>query len=108
MGTAGSINGTYDLLHNANNFKIYSGTLLNYSADFSSLAITSTLSDLQSTLTNIKGATDKANEVIGKIRTFDKVIRIAAAATVLGAAIASSNPGGIADAVKAVCDATSS
>src|SRR5262245_47402569 len=81
-------------------------TLLNYSSDFSSQAIAITLNDLQDTLKNIKDVTSEAEQVIQRIRTFDTIIRIAAAATVLGATIASGNPSGIADALKGVYDQT--
>ena len=83
-------------------------TLLNYSSDFSSQAIAITLTDLDNTLNNIKDATGKAEKAIGQIRSVDKIFRIATAATVLGAAIASGNPVGIADAVKATYNAASS
>jgi hypothetical protein len=77
-------------------------TLLNYSCDFSAEAMEQTLSYLASTLNDIKAATDQAEKAIKKIKTVDKVIKIAAAGAVLGAAIASLNPSGVADAVKGV------
>lgn len=67
-----------------------------------------TLSDIDATLKNIKGATDEARKVIGGIRTVDRVIRIASAATVLGSALANGNSNGITDAVRALYDEASS
>jgi paraquat-inducible protein B len=66
-------------------------TLMNYSSDFTSQAISLTLSDLQDTLDHIQRTTKKAQQVIKTIKTVDKVIRIAAAATVLAAAIMTGN-----------------
>ena len=83
-------------------------TLLRQSSDFSLQAMAITLSDIDATLKNIKGATDEARKAIGRIRTVDRVIRIASAATVLGAAIANGNPNGITDAVRALYDEASS
>ncbi len=66
-------------------------TLMNYSSDFTSQAISLTLSDLQDTLDHIQRTTKKAQQAIKTIKTVDKVIRIAAAATVLAAAIMTGN-----------------
>jgi paraquat-inducible protein B len=66
-------------------------TLMNYSSDFTSQAISLTLSDLAKTLDHIQRTTKKAKQVIQTIKTVDKVIRIAAAATVLAAAIMTGN-----------------
>jgi hypothetical protein len=69
-------------------------TLMNYSSDFVAQAINLIVDDLQGTLKKITGATSEANEAIAKIKTVSKVVVIAAAATVLGAAIMSGNADG--------------
>ena len=69
-------------------------TLMNYSSDFVAQAINLVVDDLQGTLKKITDATSEANDAIAKIKTVSKVIVIAAAATVLGAAIMSGNADG--------------
>jgi hypothetical protein len=83
-------------------------TLMNYSSDFVAQAINLIVDDLQGTLKKINNATTEANHAIVKIKTVSKVIVIAAAATVLGAAIMSGNADGAlkaaGDLVQAVSD----
>ena len=67
-------------------------TLMNYSSDFTAHAISLTPSDLNGALARIAQTTKKAKRTIQTIKIVDKVIRIAAAATVLAAAIMSGNP----------------
>jgi hypothetical protein len=67
-------------------------TLMNYSSDFTAQAISLTLSDLNGALARIAETTKKAKRTIQTIKIVDKVIRIAAAATVLAASIMSGNP----------------
>ncbi len=69
-------------------------TLMNYSSDFVAQAINFVVDDLQGTLKKITDATSEANDAIVKIKTVSKVVVIAAAATVLGAAIMSGNADG--------------
>lgn len=83
-------------------------TLMNYSSDFVAQAINLVADDLEGTLKKITDATTEANDAIAKIETVSKVIVIAAAGTVLGAAIMSGNADGAlkasADLVQAVAD----
>jgi hypothetical protein len=85
--------GNWDSLTRADrdNLEDLQWTLMNYSSDFTSQAITLALSNLDETLSRIGRITNKARRVIKTIKTVDKVVRIAAAATVLGAAIVTGN-----------------
>lgn len=83
-------------------------TLLNYSSDFSSQAMSITLQDIDATLQKIKDATDQAEKAIEDIKAVDKIFKVAVAGTVLGAAIVSGNPQGIVSAVQGMYDALSS
>ncbi|WP_353067743.1 hypothetical protein RBB77_23320 (plasmid) [Tunturibacter psychrotolerans] len=70
-------------------------TLMNYSSDFATISMTATLASLPNVLQNIKNATQQANNALQTIAIFTKIITVASAAAVLGAAIASDNPNAI-------------
>jgi len=74
-------------------------TLMNYSSDFATIAMTQTLAALPDVLQNIKSATQQANNALQTISLVAKIINIAAAAAVLGAAIASDNPSAVAQSI---------
>lgn len=77
-------------------------TLLNYSSDFATAAISIALADVQGTMDSLNAATTAIGAVVKKIETVDKVLRVAGSLAVLGAAIVTGNPGTIATAVGGV------
>lgn len=82
-------------------------TLMNYSSDFTAVAISQTVAELQNTLKNISDATDKMKKAIGNIQSIDKILKVAAAAVTLGASIATGNPIAIVKGLEGVADALS-
>ncbi len=74
-------------------------TLLNYSSDFTTLAVGLTLDETDASLAKIKQATNKAKASIKRIKNIKKVIGVAGAVVKLGAAIVTQNPGVIASAI---------
>jgi paraquat-inducible protein B len=77
-------------------------SLLNYSSDFVTSAVGTTLDGAEVSLAKLKGATDKAKKATSKLKAIKYVLGVAAAAVALGGAIASGAPGGIALAVGGV------
>jgi hypothetical protein len=69
-----------------------------FAMQFTAQAISATLASIQGSLANIMGATADAKKAIKTAKTIQNVASIAAAAVVLGAAIASGNPATIASA----------
>jgi hypothetical protein len=76
-------------------------TIRNYSSDFTALSIKLDLDDLDSTLSSIKGATEKMKTAIKNLEKINKIIKVATIVVTIGAAVASGNPSAIAAAVGA-------
>jgi len=74
-------------------------TVRNYSSDFIALSIKLEVDDLEATLKDIKGATDKMKESIGNLKKINKILKVATIVVTIGAAVVSGNPSAIASAV---------
>lgn len=80
-------------------------TLMNYSSDFATISMIATLASLPAVLNNIQNATQQANNSLQTIRDLTKIINIASAAAVLGAAIASDNPNAVMQSANSLLNA---